>query len=75
MAEPELLCILAGPRKIIDSRPDGDRWCFHCRKRLAHTLVMLDYDEDSPHRGWYDPVVVRRCAGCGEDHTEFPQAW
>lgn len=69
-----LACILEGPR--IEQRRTHERrnrWCFRCRKSLRQCWVLLNYPEDSPHWGWYEPIWVRQCSGCGEDHTEFPE--
>lgn len=65
------LSILRGPTRVIRERPAGLRWCFAERKRLPHTRVVLDYEKDSPHLGWYEPVVMLRCSGCGKDRTHF----
>ena len=68
-----LLCIIPGPKKVLRAEPAGDRWCFGCRERLPHTWELLDYDEGSPHAGWYDPIEVVRCSRCGRDRTRFGQ--
>lgn len=47
------------------------KWCFECRKRMPHMLMMA-YD---PHPSYYDTFVYWRCNGCAGDHTEFPQSW
>jgi hypothetical protein len=49
------------------------RWCFGCRKHLPHSLVLLgDVLLGDEEPGWYDPVAVVRCSGCGQDRTRFP---
>lgn len=63
-----LLCIIPGPTKVLKQEAAGERWCFGCRKRLAHTWVLLGDEGIS----YYDPVWVCRCSGCGEDRTRFP---
>lgn len=64
----ELLCVIPGPDKVLRTEPDGDRWCFGCRKRLPHTWVLMGDSQPS----YYDPVWLRRCTVCGHDHTRFP---
>jgi len=65
----ELVCIIPGPSVELRRWPIGDLWCFKCRKRLPHDAVVLD-DEVQP--SYYDPVLIRQCSRCGEDHTTFP---
>ena len=66
-----LLCIIPGPSHEYRRIPDGERWCFGCRKRLPHDDVLLG---DPPEvMSWYDPVWVCQCSGCGRDRTEFPR--
>ena len=62
-------CIIPGPTKVLAERPDGERWCFLCRKRLPHKVVVLCDEEPS----YYDPIAVRRCSQCGRDATAFPR--
>jgi hypothetical protein len=64
----ELLCIIPGPTKELRRTPDGERWCFGCRKRLPHADVL--YGDENP--SYYDPIWVRECSGCGKDRTAFP---
>lgn len=64
----KLLCIIPGPSKVLAEQPDGERWCFACRKRLPHTYQLLGDAEP----GWYEPIWVRTCSSCGGDHTTFP---
>ena len=43
------------------------KWCFDCRKRLKHQLIMI-FEEG----GWYDPEFHWECLACKKDRTEFP---
>lgn len=65
------LIICPGPSVEIARRPIGLSWCFRCRKRLPHDYVVLD---DPPERqpSYYEPVGIRECTRCSEDHTSFP---
>lgn len=60
-------------------RPDGEIvrvphrrrkrvWCFECRKRLLHTLMMRDPGPES----YYGPVFWWACERCHQDRTTFP---
>jgi hypothetical protein len=62
------LHIVPGPTDELSRKPDGVRWCFGCRERLPHDLVILGDSEPS----YYEPVAVRECSGCGKDRTDFP---
>lgn len=66
-----ILCIIPGPSAVIATEDAGDRWCFHCRKRLPHTWILL---ADPPERqpSYYPPVWTCRCSRCGGDYTRFP---
>lgn len=64
----ELLCIIPGPTKELARESAGDLWCFRCRRRLPHDHVLMGDEGPS----YYDPVWIRKCSGCGEDHTAFP---
>lgn len=59
--------ILHGPTVELRREEEEPRWCFGCRKRLPGTYILLDYAEDSPHYGYYEPVTVYRCYGCDQD--------
>ena len=63
--------VLRGPRKVIAERRAEPRWCFGERKRLPGTFLFLDYEDDEPGAGWYEPIWVYRCDGCGRDSREF----
>lgn len=61
------------PLREHSRRDFGDRWCFQCRKRLPHELVVLVPTD--PY-SYYGPSRTIECSGCGEDHTAFPgTAW
>lgn len=49
-------------------KPIGDLWCFGCRKRLPHDLVVYA----DPPGSYYDPFAVRECSRCHKDRTDFP---
>lgn len=40
-------------------------WCFRCRRRGRHWLVLID-------QPWYDVQGMWICERCGGDHTDFP---
>jgi hypothetical protein len=61
--------ICGSARREIAREPEGDRWCFECRKRLPHDWVLMD-DIEQP--SYYDPSWHRECSGCHRDHTYFP---
>lgn len=63
-----LLCIIAGPKKVLREESAGELWCFGCRERLPHVDTCLVDEEPS----YYDPVWVRRCSRCKRDCTAFP---
>jgi hypothetical protein len=43
------------------------KWCFGCRKRLPHMLMMA-YDSKP---SYYDPIIRWKCGGCGKDRTQM----
>ena len=43
------------------------KWCFKCRKRMPHMLMM--YYDSKP--SYYEPTVAWECGSCRGDHTEF----
>jgi len=63
----ETIHICPGPSKVLARKPGGDHWCFGCRQRLPHTLVIYGDEEPS----YYEPVGVLECSTCGRDRTEF----
>jgi hypothetical protein len=67
-----VLCILPGPRHEYSRTPDSrpTRWCFKCRKRLAHEVVVLG---DPPEvMSYYEPIAMIECPQCHEEHVLFP---
>lgn len=50
-------------------KPEKERWCFQCRKRLMHDLVVTVPTDE---RSYYGPSVFIECHGCGEDNADFP---
>jgi hypothetical protein len=70
-----LVGFIPGPSYVLASCPDDRpmRWCYQCRKHLAHTWELLcDPPERQP--SYYESVPVLRCERCHEDHTRFPGA-
>jgi hypothetical protein len=53
------------PEPVRGAKPEH-KWCFGCRKRLPHQLMVIS----GAH---YDPEFFWRCSRCGESRTEFPQ--
>lgn len=71
--------ILRVPLEEIERRPDGNRWCFACRKRCDFEFVAraskLDPDIplDEQTGSYYPPVPHIECASCGmTDGDLFP---
>jgi hypothetical protein len=65
-----LVCIIPGPKHEYARNHAGDRWCFGCRKRLAHDWVLLG---DAPDvESYYEPIWVLKCSRCHKDMTRFP---
>lgn len=50
--------------------PDGERWCFRCRKRrVFEYVVTVPVDPES----WYGPGRRIECGSCGLDDGDlFP---
>ena len=68
----QILCIIPGPSHEYSRKPDTRalRWCFKCRKHLAHEIVVIG---DPPEAlSYYEPITVLQCPRCHEDHTLFP---
>ena len=65
---------ICGGRMRREIRGRITKWCFHCRKRLKHTKVMLidEYDPETHLGGWYESVIKYECSRCGGDYTDFP---
>lgn len=70
MTEPHIHVLFSNVEEV-RREPVGEMWCFHCRKRLPHDAVLLDYPPDMQPT-YYDPIWVYRCSECGGDHTRFP---
>lgn len=49
----ELLCIIPGPSHLYATDPDEreTRWCFTCRKHVAHTWEL--WGDPPPSRFWH----------------------
>lgn len=44
----QVLCIIAGPTKVLKEQREPERWCFHCRKRHGDCRLF-------PGWTWADP--------------------
>jgi hypothetical protein len=64
----DVVCMIPGPNVELARRPDRIRWCFACRQRTAHDIVVFGDAEPS----YYDPIAIRQCSRCGRDSTAFP---
>jgi hypothetical protein len=53
-----------GGEVSISHMPAQDKWCFGCRKRLPHLLMVLTQE-------WYDPEFFWQCTRCRDSRTEF----
>lgn len=47
------------------------RWCFGCCEYQVHHGVILFDTEASPGFGWYGPLWINECSGCGHDLTRM----
>jgi hypothetical protein len=54
------------PPELVKDAPPAHLWCFHCRKRLEHRLMVIS-------GAYYDPEFFWRCSRCLESHTDFPR--
>lgn len=63
------LHILRTPMKLVNSRDDGERWCFVCRKRVPFLYrVHAPVDPES----WYGPNPSIACVNGHTDGDCFP---
>lgn len=63
------LHILRVPMIETSRKSERVRWCFKCRKRLPHELVVkVPVDRES----YYGPHATIECAGCHDDNADFP---
>jgi hypothetical protein len=54
-------------------RPDGERWCFVCRKRTAFDYVVMMPVIDRENPSYYGPTSSIECATCHTDDSDlFP---
>ena len=67
---PEIACIIPGPSERTVTSRTAEKWCFGCKRRGLHTLVMLS----DPFPSYYEPVGVWECPTCGKDRTSFGDA-
>lgn len=57
------------PMRVYSQRPDGERFCFVCRKRVAFTFtVMVPTDPES----YYGPSPSVECENGHWDGDLFP---
>ena len=66
-----IACILPGPKRALRTEREEPRWCFGERRRLPGTWTLQDYDPESPHYGWYEPIWTYRCDGGDHDCRLF----
>jgi hypothetical protein len=66
-------CICGERLTEVLRRPDGERWCFVCRKRRDFEYVLrAPVDPES----WYGPTPDIQCASCHtSDGDCFPGTW
>jgi hypothetical protein len=63
------LHILRVPTRVVSQRPDGERWCFQCRKRVPFTLTIhTPVDVGS----YYGPHASIECERGHDDGDLFP---
>lgn len=62
--------VLRVPMRVYSEKPDGERWCFECRKRVPFVFrVSVPVDEMS----YYGPSASVRCVPRGHlDGDCFP---
>ena len=66
MSEYQCTGAICAPKtERMESKQRRVAWCFNCRKRLTHKLVIL-YAE------WWGATPKWECEGCGQDHMDFP---
>jgi hypothetical protein len=53
------------PPELVKGQKPAALWCFKCRKRLLHELMVVC-------GSYYDPEFFWNCTRCGESHTDFP---
>ncbi len=68
----DLTCIIPGPKKVMDERSIGTKWCFGCREYLEHIQRVLGDEMVDQEVSWYPPVAVIHCTQCHRDCTDFP---
>lgn len=56
----------ADPPEPVKDAPLTIKWCFGCRKRLAHSLWVVSGE-------YFDPEFYWKCERCKQARTEFPQ--
>ena len=62
------IIICAGPpMKEIARKPDGERWCFRCRRRTQFEYVVTAPVEPS----YYGPEPSIRCTQCDHADTDL----
>jgi short subunit dehydrogenase-like uncharacterized protein len=63
------LHVLRVPTREIGRKPADERWCFNCRKRLEHAIVVTAPVDPM---SYYGPNWVYECARCKGDYVDFP---
>jgi hypothetical protein len=62
--------ITPGPSERTVTDRLEEKWCFGCKRRGLHRLVVLS----DPFPSYYEPVAVWECPTCGRDRTDFGDA-
>lgn len=65
----DFIHVLRTPMHEHKRDPQGEKWCFQCRKRLPHDAVLMVCDDPM---SYYGPHWALECSRCRQDHTHFP---
>lgn len=66
------LHILRVETREISRRTAGEKWCFSCRRRLPHDIVV---EAPVDPMSYYGPNWRYECSRCRGDHVDFPGTW
>lgn len=64
------ICRVDGQTRVYGKRR-RKFWCFRCRKRVLHTLMVHEPTQPS----YYGPNFWYQCPTCKGDYTRFPGFW
>lgn len=62
------VCVAPGETGPLPGKRRRRLWCFGCRKRQLHTLMVFEPGPES----YYGPTFWHECPTCHADHTSFP---